>query len=81
VSLLSRLVNVSVKVPEEVRRLMKRVNVNWSEYLRRIIEAKIREEIAKEVAEKLDEIRRRSDEVSTKEIVKWIREDREKSLE
>ncbi|MEM2239745.1 MAG: hypothetical protein QXL27_05495 [Candidatus Bathyarchaeia archaeon] len=80
-SLLSRLVNVSVKVPEEVRRLMKRVNVNWSEYLRRIIEAKIREEIAKEVAEKLDEIRRRSDEVSTKEIVKWIREDREKSLE
>ncbi|MEM2448495.1 MAG: hypothetical protein QXT14_06060 [Candidatus Bathyarchaeia archaeon] len=80
-SLLSRLVNVSVKVPEEVRRLMKRVNVNWSEYLRRIIEAKIREEIAKEVAEKLDEIRRRSGEVSTKEIVKWIREDREKSLE
>ncbi|MEM2428704.1 MAG: hypothetical protein QXM89_01160 [Candidatus Bathyarchaeia archaeon] len=78
---MSRLVNVSVKVPEEVRRLMKRVNVNWSEYLRRIIEAKIREEIAKEVAEKLDEIRRRSDEVSTKEIVKWIREDREKSLE
>ncbi|MBS7612277.1 hypothetical protein KEJ27_08800 [Candidatus Bathyarchaeota archaeon] len=77
---MSRLVNVSVKVPEEVRRLMKRVNVNWSEYLRQVIEAKIREEIAKEAAEKLDEIRRRSGEVSTEEIVKWIREDREKSL-
>ncbi len=81
VSLLSRLVNVSVKVPEEVRRLMKKVNVNWSEYLRQVIEAKIREEIAREAAEKLDEIRRRSGKVSTEEIVKWIREDREKSLE
>lgn len=46
-SLLSRLVNVSVKVPEEVRRLMKRVNVNWGEYLRQVIEAKIREELTK----------------------------------
>jgi hypothetical protein len=80
VSFLGRLVNVSVKVPEEVRSLMKKVNVNWSEYLREVIEAKIRVEMAKDATKKLDEVRGRAREVPTEEIVRWIREDREGSL-
>jgi len=47
VSYLGKLINVSVKVLEELRRLMKKVDVNWSEYLREVIEAKIRAELAK----------------------------------
>ena len=78
---LGRLVNVSVKVPEEIRKLMKKVNVNWSEYLRGVIEDKVRLEISRDAMTKLDEIRKRARKVSTEEIVKWLREDREKSLE
>jgi len=77
---LGKLVNVSVKVPEEIKRLMKKVNVNWSEYLRDAVETKIRMEMAKDAVRKLDEIRRRAGRVSTEEIVRWIREDRERSL-
>jgi hypothetical protein len=69
-------VNVSVKVPEEIRRLMREVNVNWSEYLREVIEARIRLERAKEASRELDEMRRRVKRVPTEEIVRWIREDR-----
>ena len=77
---MGRLVNVSVKVPEEIRKLMKKVNVNWSEYLRGVIEDKVRLEISKDAMTKLDEIRKRARKVSTEEIVKWLREDRERSL-
>ncbi len=72
---------MSVKVPEEIRKLMKKVNVNWSEYLRGVIENRVRLEIARDAMTKLDEIRKRARKVSTEEIVKWLREDREKSLE
>jgi len=77
---LGRLVNVSVKVPEEIRNLMRKVDVNWSEYLRETIETKIRVEIAKDAARRLDEIRERTGKVPTEELVRWIREDRERSL-
>jgi len=80
VSQLGRLVNVSVKVPEEIRNLMRKVDVNWSEYLRETIETKIRVEIAKDAARRLDEIRERTGKVPTEELVRWIREDRERSL-
>ena len=77
VSRLGRLVNVSVKVPEEIKELMRKVDVNWSEYLRETIEAKIRAEMAKDATRRLDEIRRRAGKVPTEEIVRWMREDRE----
>ncbi len=77
VSCLGKLVNVSVKVPEELRELMRRININWSEYLREVIEAKVREELAKEASRELDEIRARARRVPTEVIVKWIREERE----
>jgi len=78
VSSLGRLVNVSVKVPEELRELMRRVKVDWSEYLREVIKAKIKEELAKEAAEKLDEIKGRARKVPTEVLVRWLREEREK---
>jgi len=74
---LGRLVNVSVKVPEELRELMRRVKVDWSEYLREVIKAKIKEELAKEAAEELDEIKGRARKVPTEALVRWLREERE----
>jgi predicted DNA-binding protein len=81
VSSLGKLVNVSIKVPEETKKLMKKVNVNWSEYLREVIESKIKMEVAKDAAKKLDEIRQRIKGASIEEIIRWIREDRERNLE
>ena len=57
---------------------MRRVKVDWSEYLREVIKAKIKEELAKEAAEKLDEIKGRARKVPTEVLVRWLREEREK---
>ncbi|MGC8912102.1 MAG: hypothetical protein ACP5K8_08500 [Nitrososphaeria archaeon] len=75
---MGKLVNVSVKVPEELRELMRRVKVDWSEYLREAIRAKVRAELAREAAEKLDEIRRRVGRVPTEVLIGWLREERER---
>jgi len=75
---LGKLVNVSVKVPEELRELMRQVDVDWSEYLREAIKAKVREELARKASNKLDEIRARAKEVPTEVLVKWLREERER---
>jgi len=76
---MGRLVNVSVKVPKELRDLMRMVDVNWSEYLREVIEIKLGTELGKRALNSLDEIRMRVQEIPTEELVKWIREDRERS--
>ena len=78
VSLLGKLVNVSVKVPEEIKKLMEKVGINWSEYLRDAIEARLRVELSRDALRKLDEVRSRGRRVSTEEIVRWIREWRER---
>jgi len=78
VSHLGSLVNVSVKVPEELRESMRQVDVNWSEYLREVIKARIREELAKEASKKLDEIQARAEKVPTEVVVRWLREGRER---
>jgi len=75
---LGSLVNVSVKVPEELRESMRQVDVNWSEYLREVIKARIREELAKEASKKLDEIQARAEKVPTEVVVRWLREGRER---
>lgn len=74
---MGKLVNVSVKVPKELRDLMRKVDVNWSEYLREAIEMKVSIELSKMALNTLDEIRRKVQEIPMEELVKWIREDRE----
>jgi hypothetical protein len=80
-SFMGRLVNISVKVPEDVRELMKKVDVNWSELLREVIMDRVRLELAKEASKILEEIRKSSGKISTEEIVRWIREERMRSLD
>lgn len=69
---------ITVKVPSELKKKMKQVNVNWSEYIRDSIQKKIDEQKLKAASIKLDEVRTRAKPVSTEELVSWIREDRER---
>lgn len=69
---------ITVKVSAELKKKMKQVKVNWSEYIRSAVQKKIEEQRLKEASAKLDEVRMRSKQVSTEELVSWIREDRER---
>jgi post-segregation antitoxin (ccd killing protein) len=69
---------VTVKVPSELKEKMKRVRVNWSEYIREAIQKKIEEQRLQAASAKIDEVRTRAKPVPTDELVSWIREDRER---
>jgi predicted DNA-binding protein len=69
---------ITVKIPREVKKQMKQVNVNWSQYIRECVQKKINQEKMKIASQKLDEIRKDTKPTSTEEIVSWIREDRER---
>ncbi len=69
---------ITVKVPSELKKKMKQIKVNWSEYIRECVQKKIDEQKLRAASEKLDEIRKRTKPTSTQEIVTWIREDRER---
>ena len=69
---------ITVKVPHELKKKMKQVKVNWSEYIRECVRKKIDEQKLRAASEKLDEIRKRTKPTSTQEIVMWIRDDRER---
>ncbi len=69
---------ITVKVPSELKKKMKQVKVNWSEYIRECVQKKIDEQQLRAASERLDEIRKRTKPTSTQEIVSWIREDRER---
>ena len=69
---------ITVKVPNELKKKMKQIDVNWSEYVRECIQRKIDEQKMRAASIKLDEIRKKTKPVSTDEMVSWIREDRER---
>ena len=48
---------ISVRIPDELREEMKRLNVNWVEYMRKAIEEKVRAERLKGAAECVDRSR------------------------
>jgi len=56
---------------------MNELDICWRDYTRMSMAAKIEEGEARRVSKKFDEIRSRTKTVSTKELVSWIREDRE----
>jgi hypothetical protein len=69
---------ITVKVPSDLKRKMKQVKMNWSEYIRDSIQRKIDEQKMKAASAKLDEVRATVKPVPTEELVSWIREDRER---
>ena len=69
---------ITVKIPSELKKKMKQVKVNWSEYIRDSIRKKIDEQKLKVASARIDEVRNRTKLVPTEELVSWIREDRER---
>jgi hypothetical protein len=69
---------ITVKVPNELKKKMRQVKVNWSQYIRDCVQKKIDQQDRILASAKLDEIRKRTKPTSTEEIISWIREDREK---
>ena len=69
---------ITVKVPNELKKKMRQVKVNWSQYIRDCVQKKINQQEMTVASAKLDEIRKRTKPTSTEEIVSWIREDRER---
>jgi len=69
---------ITVKVSSELKEEMRRVKVNWSDYIRGAIRKKIEEQRLRVASAKLDEVRTRAKPVPTKELVSWIREYRER---
>ena len=68
----------TVKIPEKLKKEMREIDVNWSEYIRECLQKKMDQQKMQAASDKLDEIRKRSKPTSTEEIVAWIREDRER---
>ena len=69
---------ITVKVPNELKKKMRQVKVNWSQYIRDCVQKKIDQQDMILASAKLDEIRKRTKPTSTEEIISWIREDRER---
>ena len=74
---MSQLNVITVKIPSELKKKMKQVKVNWSQYIRDSIQRKIEEQKMREASMQLDEVRKRVKPVPTEELVSWIREERE----
>lgn len=66
---------MSIRLPEETRRKMREVDVDWPEYIRTAIEAKIRESQRKKAAESMDKIREKT-KYGEFDSTRSIREDR-----
>ena len=69
---------ITVKVPDQMKKKMKQVKVNWSEYIRECVQKKIDEQKMRDAAIKLDEIRKRAKPVLEEELLSWINEGRER---
>jgi len=69
---------VSIRIPKKLKEEMKKVNVNWSKYLRSVIEEKIRQIKMEEASRKIDEIRNKTA-MGVFSAAKSIREDRDKT--
>jgi hypothetical protein len=69
---------ITIKVPKELKKQMKQLNINWSQYIRESIQQKVDQQKRKEAFLKLDQIRAKAKQVSNDELVGWIREDRER---
>jgi len=69
---------ITVKVPKKLKAQMKKIDINWSEYLRQCVQKRLDEEKMRAAFQKLDEIKKTTKPTATEEIVKWIREDRER---
>lgn len=68
--------SLSIRIPEEIKKKMSELDVDWPEYIRRAIEEKIREAKRKRAAESMDRTREKTRRGAF-DSAKSIREDRD----
>jgi len=64
-------------VPKDLKQKMSRLQVNWADYIRQMIERRIREHEVLEASRKIDEIRAKTRE-GAYHAAKSVREDRDR---
>ena len=69
---------ISTRIPKELKEEMKRVNVNWEDFLRRGIEEKVKEEKRKMAVKMMDESRKKTEGIKfdSVEVIRGLREKR-----
>ncbi len=73
-----RYVTVSVKVPKEIKDKMNELGIKTSKVLRRAIEEEVRRREVERIKETIEEAKPLLDNISLDEVVKGIRQDRER---
>lgn len=74
---MGRLVTVSAKIPEELKRRMEGLGIKPSRVIREAIEREVRRREAEKLLEVLDEAKLILDKLSVERAIKSIREDRD----
>jgi hypothetical protein len=67
---------ITVKIPRSMKKDMKKIELNWSQYIRECLQTKIDEKKSKAAFRELDQIRRRSKPATNEEILGWIQQGR-----
>jgi len=68
---------VSFRIPKELKKSMKEVGINWSEEVRKFIEAKVREYKRKKALEEIDTMLANLPKTKKGTARKYVREDRD----
>ncbi|ADT85059.1 type II toxin-antitoxin system VapB family antitoxin [Thermococcus barophilus] len=68
---------VSFRIPPELKKKMKDVDINWSEEIRKFIEAKVREYRKKKALEEIDMMLANLSKTEKGTARKYLREDRD----
>ncbi|HDO20125.1 MAG: hypothetical protein NDF56_07540 [archaeon GB-1845-036] len=73
-----RYVTVSAKIPSKLKQLLDKYGIKPSPIIRKALEEEVKRRMLDEIEGKARELRRKVAHISDEEIVKIIREDREK---
>jgi len=69
---------VSLRVPKELKKRMKDIDINWSEEIREFIEAKVREYKKKKALEEIDGMLKNIKKIESGTAARYVREDRDR---
>ena len=69
---------ISIRIPRELKEMMRGLEVDWASFVRRAMEEKVREEKRKNAVKLMDESRRKTRGVKfdSVEVVRSLREER-----
>ncbi|HII61037.1 type II toxin-antitoxin system VapB family antitoxin [Pyrococcus horikoshii] len=68
---------ISFRIPSELKKEMKKIDINWSEEIRKFIEAKVREYKRKKALEEIDAMLENLPRTEKGTARKYVREDRD----